>query len=151
MDARRQEIIDITICTKSVSELIGDWRILDEPSGSDHKQICFILRQQPMNSWKRKNELGRLQIRSEKQTIVPTRFHNRDQPGNNLETGAAYLSNIISNAFKANYPLKLIRSETRAMLRSKRDPGDSLTRLETLACLCTGRLLETPNAGIAGK
>jgi len=45
MDARRQEIIDITICTKGVFELIGNWRVLDEPSGSDHKQIRLTLRQ----------------------------------------------------------------------------------------------------------
>jgi len=53
MDARRQEIIDITICTKGVFELIGDWKVLDEPSGSDHRQIRLTLRQQPTNSWRR--------------------------------------------------------------------------------------------------
>lgn len=54
----------------------------------------------------------RLDLRN-RLTTVPTRFHNRDQPRDNLETIAAYLSNVISDAFKANYLLKLIRSETK--------------------------------------
>jgi len=113
MDARRQEVIDIIISTKGVSKLIGDWRVLDEPLGSDHRQIRLTLRQQPTNSWRRNprktNWDGfRLDLRN-RLTTVPTRFHTRD----NLETAAACLSNAILDAFEANCPLKLIRSQTK--------------------------------------
>jgi len=113
MDTRRQEVIDIIICTKGVSELIGDWRVLDELSGSDHRQIRLTLRQQPtiLRRWnpRKTNWDGfRLDLKN-RLTTVATIFHTRD----NLETAAAYLSNDISDAFEANCPLKLIRSQTK--------------------------------------
>jgi hypothetical protein len=45
LDSRRQEVLDITICTGGLVGLMRDWRVSSEPSGSDHRQICFTLDQ----------------------------------------------------------------------------------------------------------
>jgi hypothetical protein len=45
LDSRRQEVLDITLCTRGSVGLVRDWRVSIEPSGSDHRQICFILEQ----------------------------------------------------------------------------------------------------------
>jgi hypothetical protein len=45
LDSRRQEVLDITICTRGSVGLVRDWRIASEPSGSDHRQIRFTLDQ----------------------------------------------------------------------------------------------------------
>ncbi|XP_018399991.1 PREDICTED: uncharacterized protein LOC108777564 [Cyphomyrmex costatus] len=37
MDCRRQEVLDITISTGRVADLVRDWRVSGEPSGSDHR------------------------------------------------------------------------------------------------------------------
>ncbi|XP_020297796.1 uncharacterized protein LOC109862217 [Pseudomyrmex gracilis] len=44
-------IIDITVCTERVAGLLNDWRVSDEPSGSDHRQIRLTLQQLPQISW----------------------------------------------------------------------------------------------------
>ncbi|XP_024888738.1 uncharacterized protein LOC112465430, partial [Temnothorax curvispinosus] len=43
LDSRRQEVIDITLCTRGVVDLVAGWRVSNEPSGSDHRQIRFDL------------------------------------------------------------------------------------------------------------
>jgi hypothetical protein len=45
LNSRRQEVIDITNGIQSVTNLVRDWRVSSEPSGSDHRQICFTLHQ----------------------------------------------------------------------------------------------------------
>ena len=45
LDSRRQEVLDITICTRGLVGLVRDWRVSSEPSGSDHRQIRFTLDQ----------------------------------------------------------------------------------------------------------
>ena len=45
LDSRRQEVLDITLCTRGLEGLVRHWRISSEPSGSDHRQICFTLDQ----------------------------------------------------------------------------------------------------------
>jgi hypothetical protein len=45
LDSRRQEVTDITICIHGVTNLVKDWRVSSEPSGSDHRQIFFTLYQ----------------------------------------------------------------------------------------------------------
>lgn len=37
----RKEVLDVTLSTEFISEKIVDWRVSDEPSLSDHKQIRF--------------------------------------------------------------------------------------------------------------
>ncbi|XP_020298815.1 uncharacterized protein LOC109863049 [Pseudomyrmex gracilis] len=63
LDSRRQEVIDITVCTKKVAGLVNDWRVSDEPSGSDHRQIRLTLQQLPQISWWNK-ELENLRLKT---------------------------------------------------------------------------------------
>lgn len=37
----RQEVIDVTLCTENVVKFIRGWHVVEEPSLSDHKFICF--------------------------------------------------------------------------------------------------------------
>jgi hypothetical protein len=54
LDSRRQEVLDITLCTRGLEGLVRHWRVSSEPSGSDHRQICFTLDQiQIENKWGR--------------------------------------------------------------------------------------------------
>ena len=45
LDSRRQEVLDITLCTRGLVGLVTDWRVSSEPSGSDYRQIRFTLDQ----------------------------------------------------------------------------------------------------------
>ncbi|XP_018403024.1 PREDICTED: uncharacterized protein LOC108779950 [Cyphomyrmex costatus] len=53
MDCRRQEVLDITISTGGVADLVRDWRVSGEPSGSDHRQIRYNLRHMVNKEWGR--------------------------------------------------------------------------------------------------
>ncbi|XP_071580756.1 uncharacterized protein [Temnothorax nylanderi] len=54
LDSRRQEVIDITLCTRGVLDLVAGWRVSNEPSGSDHRQIRFdLVRVQKDEKWGR--------------------------------------------------------------------------------------------------
>ncbi|XP_043472976.1 uncharacterized protein LOC122505430 [Leptopilina heterotoma] len=50
----RKEVLDITICSKSLCDGVGDWRVSDEDSLSDHRLITFRL-----ESIDREQECGR--------------------------------------------------------------------------------------------
>lgn len=43
VNARRMEILDITVFTLSMARRISDWGVSQEPSLSDHRQIRFRL------------------------------------------------------------------------------------------------------------
>jgi hypothetical protein len=43
LDSRRQEVLDITLCTRGLVGLVTDWRVSSEPSGTDYRQIRFTL------------------------------------------------------------------------------------------------------------
>lgn len=45
VDSRRQEVIDITICLRGIVDLVTDCRVSNKPSGSDHRQVHYILQQ----------------------------------------------------------------------------------------------------------
>jgi hypothetical protein len=36
-----REVIDVTLGTKKIVNLVSNWHVSDEPSLSDHKYICF--------------------------------------------------------------------------------------------------------------
>jgi len=42
MDCRRQKVIDITICSRRLIDLVGNWRVFGELSGSDHRYILLL-------------------------------------------------------------------------------------------------------------
>jgi hypothetical protein len=39
----RQEVIDLTLGTNKIGNLISNWHVSDEPSLSDHRYICFTI------------------------------------------------------------------------------------------------------------
>jgi hypothetical protein len=45
VDSRKQEVLDIKICTRGLVGLVRDWMVSSEPSGSDHRQILYTLNQ----------------------------------------------------------------------------------------------------------
>lgn len=40
-NGRRKEVIDLTLASRFISEMINDWKVSDEPSCSDHRHILF--------------------------------------------------------------------------------------------------------------
>ena len=45
LDSRRQEVLDITLCTRGLVGLVRDWRASSEHSGLDHRQVHFTMDQ----------------------------------------------------------------------------------------------------------
>ncbi|XP_032687589.1 uncharacterized protein LOC116851864 [Odontomachus brunneus] len=78
-DSRREEVIDITIGTEEVSRLVGDWRVLKEPTGSDHNRIQFTLQHISEEKWvrnpRRTDWIGYRKDVMAMLTKAPTRFH----------------------------------------------------------------------------
>jgi hypothetical protein len=37
----RKEVIDLTLGTNKIGDLVSNWHVSDEPSSSDHRYICF--------------------------------------------------------------------------------------------------------------
>ncbi|XP_011313302.1 uncharacterized protein [Fopius arisanus] len=102
MDCRRHEVLDITIFTTGMVDVVRDWRVSKEPSGSDHSQIRLSLtgrtdiiqRRNPKNSdWKGYREELSLRIQD-----VPSRFKNREQ----LEHAAESFGEAVKRFFKNN-------------------------------------------------
>jgi len=104
MDCRRQEIIDIIICSKRLMDLVTK-EFLENPLAWTNRYIL------PLNMWWKKNgttipntQTGRA-IRADLEAILkkaPSRFHTLD----NLEVVAQYTSDAIIVAYKANCLLK---------------------------------------------
>ncbi|XP_020298130.1 uncharacterized protein LOC109862474 [Pseudomyrmex gracilis] len=107
LDSRRQEVIDITVCKKRVASLVNDWRVSDEPSGSDHRQIRLTLQQIQQISWVRNPQKTNWEgFRADLKVqlaMVTTSFRTK----NNLENVADFLKNAITNAFELNCLPKL--------------------------------------------
>ncbi|XP_032688014.1 uncharacterized protein LOC116852107 [Odontomachus brunneus] len=53
MDCRRREVIDLTLCTWGMADLVRDWRVSNEPSGSNHRQLRFALEHREKGKWGR--------------------------------------------------------------------------------------------------
>ena len=59
VDARRAEVIDITLASKRTSRRVSGWHVSDEISGSVHKYICFhYSTETPGVTVRRRNPLG---------------------------------------------------------------------------------------------
>ncbi|XP_046142185.1 uncharacterized protein LOC123987908 [Osmia bicornis bicornis] len=106
MDFRRQEVIDITISSQGLVDLVRDWRVSNEPSGSDHRLIRFSLQLKVATTWtrnpRRTNWDGYRADLDATIKNIPTKFHTRKD----LETSALCLGNAITDAYEANCPLK---------------------------------------------
>ena len=112
-DSRRQEVIDITLCTRRVAELVMDWRVSNEPSGSDHRQIRLTLCHTPVDKWVRNPKNtdwdGYRAALSANLRSVPTRFYDKSD----LDAAALFMKGAILDAYEANCPLKRSRSSSK--------------------------------------
>ncbi|XP_029169805.1 uncharacterized protein LOC114939608 [Nylanderia fulva] len=120
LGSRRQEVIDITICSGGILDLLRGWRVSDEPSGSDHRQIRFTMEQvQSQGLWKRNprktNWRGYEEDLRSRLKEAPTRFHTKE----NLETAADYLNDAIKYSYKMNCPLESKNPSAKAPWWSK--------------------------------
>ncbi|XP_020285272.1 uncharacterized protein LOC109855434 [Pseudomyrmex gracilis] len=86
--------------------LMNDWRVSNEPSGSDYRQIRLTFQQLPQISWVRNPQKTNWEgFRADLQAQLvepPTSFRTK----NNLENAADFLKNAIANAYKLNCPPK---------------------------------------------
>ncbi|XP_043464543.1 uncharacterized protein LOC122499983 [Leptopilina heterotoma] len=51
----RKEVLNITICTKSLCDDVRDWRVFDEDSHSDHRLITFRMESKDREHERRRN------------------------------------------------------------------------------------------------
>ncbi|MCP3663266.1 MAG: reverse transcriptase-like protein [Gammaproteobacteria bacterium] len=127
-DHRREEVIDITICTNSFSPNIFDWRVDLEESMSDHRHILFEIRANaPLPTYYRstkqtdwvlyKKRLGELFVESEVDSL-PCRTEAE------IERKVGAMHEVMSKAFHEACPLKRVRSK-----RSVPWWSDELTQL----------------------
>ncbi len=102
----RKEVIDITLCSFSVTRLISNWHVSGEPSLSDHKHIVFNISN---------IELSQVLFRNPRRTDWDS---FRDELGNSLEgcsgrvctsreldRQAGNLREVIVSAFEAHCPV----------------------------------------------
>jgi hypothetical protein len=94
--------------------MIGDWRVSNELSGSDHSQILFTLRHiSEVKKWVRNLRKtdweGYRKDLKAMLTKAPTRYYTCG----NLDMAAQHLEDSIRNAFEANCPMILKRSTTK--------------------------------------
>ncbi|XP_032685218.1 uncharacterized protein LOC116850721 [Odontomachus brunneus] len=106
MDCRRREVIDLTLCTRGVADLVKDWRVSNEPSGSDYRQLRFALEHREKRNWGR-NPRGTnwTSYRKDLGTILkkaPSRFNTKQD----LEVASQFVSDAIIEAYEANCPLR---------------------------------------------
>ncbi|XP_029157210.1 uncharacterized protein LOC114929713 [Nylanderia fulva] len=110
-DSRRQ-VIDIMLCTRRMAELVADWRISNEPSGSDHRQICLTLchitdtwvRNPRKTDWNGYRAALLANFKS-----VPTNFNNKGD----LDMAALFMKEVILDAYEANCPLRRSQSTSK--------------------------------------
>ncbi|KMQ83050.1 reverse transcriptase [Lasius niger] len=108
LDSRRQEVLDITLCTEGVVDLVKGWRVSSEPSGSDHSQIRFALGHiQKEEKWGRNPrkinwENFRTDLKRHLKNAL-TRFHTKDD----LEVAVDFMCDAIRNSYEMNCPLEL--------------------------------------------
>ncbi|XP_072757485.1 uncharacterized protein [Anoplolepis gracilipes] len=111
-DSRRQEIIDITLCTKRMAGLVTDWRVLNKSSGSAHRQIrltlCHISEDNRTRNPKRTDWDEYRAALSASLKSVSTKFFNK----NDLDAAALFMKSAIIDAYEANSPLRRSQSST---------------------------------------
>jgi hypothetical protein len=114
LDSRRQEVLDITICTRGLVGLVRDWRVSSEPSGSDHRQIRSTLDQiQIEKKWGRNprqtNWTGHKADLESQLKKAPNIFYSKED----LEMASQFVSDAIKDSFEMNCPVKLKNTSTR--------------------------------------
>ncbi|XP_029175237.1 uncharacterized protein LOC114943717 [Nylanderia fulva] len=120
LDSRRQEVIDITIRSGGILDLLRGWRVSDEPSESDHRQVRFTMEQvQSQGLWMRNprktNWRGYEEDLKSRLKEAPTRFYTKE----NLETAGDYLNDAIKYLYEMNCPLESKNPSAKAPWWSK--------------------------------
>ncbi|XP_029171938.1 uncharacterized protein LOC114941203 [Nylanderia fulva] len=120
LDSRRQEVIDITIRSGGILDLLRGWRVSDEPSESDHRQVRFTMEQvQSQGLWMRNprktNWRGYEEDLKSRLKEAPTRFYTKEK----LETAADYLNDAIKYLYEMNCPLESKNPSAKAPWWSK--------------------------------
>ena len=96
LDSGRQEVMDITICMKHVMNLVRDWRVFSEPSGSDHRHLKAIQLKEKLGHNSRQTDwMGYRPDLQSQLCKAPSRFHTKE----NLEVASQYISHAISNSY----------------------------------------------------
>jgi hypothetical protein len=113
LDSRRQEVLDITICTRGLVGLVRDWRVSNKPSGSDHRQIRFTLDQiQIEKKWgcnpRQTNWTGyKADSESQLKKALNIIYSKED-----LEMASQFVTDAIKDSFEMNCPVKLKNPST---------------------------------------
>jgi hypothetical protein len=94
--------------------LVRDWRVASEPSGSDHKQICYTLDQIQIekkcgHNPRQTNWAGYKADLESQLKKTPTRFYSKEV----LEMASQLVSDAIKDSFEMNCPVKLKNTSTR--------------------------------------
>jgi len=102
LDCRIQEVIDITLCSAGMTDLVRDWRVSNELSGSDHRQAFFSLVHEEEIRWGRNpKHTNWMSYRTDLESILkkaPSSFHTIE----NLEMAAQFVSDAIKTAYESN-------------------------------------------------
>ncbi|XP_062704013.1 uncharacterized protein LOC134286420 [Aedes albopictus] len=125
INAIRQEVLDLTLCSPKISEKIKNWHVSDEASLSDHMQILFeyeagqqltqTIRDPRKTNW----ELYNSELRAGVNTLQTS-----SKSCTELEESSKQISNLILNAFNKsctakerwwNNRLAKLRKKTRKM------------------------------------
>ncbi|XP_062710252.1 uncharacterized protein LOC134288683 [Aedes albopictus] len=107
INAIREEVLDLTLCSPTISDKIKNWHVSDEISLSDHKQILFEyeagqqLIQTITDPRKTNWELYNTQL-AEKVNTLAINTNTREE----LEESSKQLSNIIRYAFNQSCATK---------------------------------------------
>lgn len=107
VNAIREEVLDLTLCSSKLSDSIKNWQVSDEISLSDHKQILFeftakdILKETFRDPRKTNWELFCSRIEAQKESIS-----NNIASSLELEKAADCLTTIITTAYYESCPTK---------------------------------------------
>ena len=115
--SRRQEVIDITLCSLRMYNCLHDWRVVDEETLSDHKLICFQMycrqaeetRTRPVRrtDWEGFHTSLNNSLPILDRHIAEKEFYKN--PSQHIENVSELLLSSITEAFEANCPLRMIR------------------------------------------
>ena len=105
-NAIRQEVLDLTLCSASITEKVKNWHVSDEPSLSDHRHIRFDVEATPLRREHFRNP-KKTNWNSFKEHLVNSRTscHQNIRTPGELDIAASDLQHRITEAFMSNCPL----------------------------------------------